>query len=323
MTEAKNRYRASRRVLFATLWLTLFVLSVKVSAGWTTRSLSLLAESLHTLITSFSILLSLLVTAAPDRLAGREVHGHSKLESVATLLLVAFLGFACLNLLGMSAQQLVAATRVVDLPYPTAVSLPLIQLLGVVVSTTLVLALIGVYQARVLNSPAVRFNSIQLFKDVGLTLLVVAGLVGVMWGIFWLDVMLAVFLVILAARSCWYVVNWQLPLMVQQTAIAPEVLAQIARQVGGVTHCYQIESRGIVGRLVLVQMHLILHPEFMGIASLIAERIELAIRERYGPIQAIFYIDDDVRELENYSSANPTLEVNGIRYRRDETHSQN
>lgn len=40
------------------------------------------------------------------------------------------------------------------------------------------------------------------------------------------------------------------------------MIAQIARQVGGVTHCYQIQSQGIVGRFVYIQMHLIIHSEF-------------------------------------------------------------
>lgn len=311
MTEAQNRYRASRRVLFATLWLTLLILSVKVSVGWATRSVSLLAESLHTLITSFSTLLSLLAVAAPDRLAGRTVYGHGKLESTATLTLVGFLGFACSNLLLISFQQLSAAARGAEVTFTPLISLPLIQLLGGVVATTLVMAVLAIYEARALNSAALRFNAIQLLKDVWLTILVLAGLVGVLWGLVWLDVFLGIMLVILAVNSCWHVLNWQLPLFVQQTAIAPEILAQIARQVGGVTHCYQIESRGIVGRLVFIQMHLILHPEFAGVASLIAERIEGAIRERFGPIQVIFYIDDEFPEVESFNTSTQRAEYNG------------
>lgn len=311
MTEAQNRYRASRRVLLATLWLTLLILSVKVSAGWSTQSLSLLAVSLHTLVTSFSTLLSLFAVAAPDRLAGRAVYGHGKLESSATLILVAFLGFACSNLLSVSVRQLNAGVRATEIPFPIQASLPLVQLLAGVIATTLVLAVLCLYESRVLNSPALRFNASQLLKDVWLTILVLAGLVGVLWGLVWLDVFLAILLVILAVISCWDVVTWQLPFLVQQTAIAPEVLAHIARSVGGVTHCHQIESRGIVGRLVFVQMHLILHPEFVGVASLIAERIEAALREQYGPIQAIFYIDDQLPESEISGSFTQWQAVNG------------
>ncbi len=298
MTKAQNRYRASRLVLFVTLWLTLFVLSVKVSAGWATRSLSILAESLHTLITSFSILLSLLTMTAPDRQTRREVFAHSKRETVVVLLFAAFLGFACLTLVGMSAQQLESATHGGILPFPVRVSLPLIYLLSVVLVASLGIALLGFYKAKALNSLALRFNARQILKDVGLTILLLVGLLGVWWGVIWLDLLVAVLLVILVVVSYWGVLCFQLPQLVQPTAIAPEVLAQIARQVGGVTHCYQIQSRGVVGRLVYVQMHLILHPEVRILAPKIAERIEDAIQECYGPIQATFYIDDDMSELE-------------------------
>jgi divalent metal cation (Fe/Co/Zn/Cd) transporter len=97
-----------------------------------------------------------------------------------------------------------------------------------------------------------------------------------------------------------------LPLLLRQIAIAPEVLAQIARQVEGVTHCYRVQSRGIVGRYVFVEMHLILHPEFTGAARVIAERVEGAIRECYGPVQAIIHIDSEQDALDNtYGSMEP------------------
>jgi len=311
MTEGPTRDQASRLILFTTLWLTLFILSVKVSAAWATRSLSLMAESLHTLLTSFSTLLSLLMITAPDRPKGRLVYGHGKRETLITFLLVAFLGFTGLNLLIISGQQLAAATKGQSLAFPVRVGLPLIQLLGVVVVTSLGLALVGIYQARVLRNPALRFSATQLLKDVWLTLLVLGGLLGVWRGLVWLDVVLAILLVLLAVGSCWRIVNWQLPFLVQQTAIAPEVLAQIARQVGGVTHCYQIQSRGIVGRFVYIQMHLIVHPEFTEVTSWIVERIEGIIRERYGPVQVTFYIDDDFAELANWNPSGVRPEVNG------------
>jgi Co/Zn/Cd efflux system component len=62
MTEGQNQTQGGRLILLTTLWLTLFVLSVEVSAAWATRSLSLMAELLHTLLTSFSTFLSLLKT---------------------------------------------------------------------------------------------------------------------------------------------------------------------------------------------------------------------------------------------------------------------
>ncbi len=294
MTQASNRYRTIRLVLFVTLWLTLFVLSVKASAGWTTRSLSVMAESLYTLISSYSTLLSLFAVTAIDRPNGREAYGHGKRETSLTLLLTAFLGFACLNLLTMSAAQLAAVPHGGTLPHAVRVSPRLLELLGFLVTTSLGLAIACIHQAARLNSPALRFNARQQLTDAGLTLLVIGALATTWWGVVWLDVVLAIVLVILAVVSAWQVLKWHLPLFVQQTAIAPEVLAQIARHNGGITNCYKIRSRGVVGRLVYVQMHLVLHPDFGEVAPEIAARIEAEIQERFGPVQVTFFIENAV-----------------------------
>lgn len=310
VNKRQNRVQVGRLILLTSLWLTLFILSVKVSAAWTTRSLSLMAESLYTLLTSFSTLLSLLTMTAPERLRRSSAYGHGKRETILTFLLVAFFGFAGLNLLIWSGQQLVVVTQGEKLAFPAHVSLALIQLLGLVVITSLGLAFFSIYNGRVLNNVALRFNAGQLLNDSLLTILVVGGLLGVWRGLIWLDMVLAIILVLLSMGSCWQVVSWHLPLLVQQTAIAPEALAQIARQVGGIKHCYKIQSRGLVGRLVYVQMNLIVHPQVRGVTSLIVQRLEGEIRERFGPVQVTFHIDEDLTELVTLNHSGMILEVN-------------
>lgn len=93
MTEGQNQTQGGRLILFTTLWLTLFVLSIEVSAAWATRSLSLMAESLHILLTSLSTFLSVLKITAPTRLRGSPIYGHGKRETIITFLVVAFLCF--------------------------------------------------------------------------------------------------------------------------------------------------------------------------------------------------------------------------------------
>ncbi|UBF27437.1 cation diffusion facilitator family transporter [Kovacikia minuta CCNUW1] len=290
MTEAKGRRAASRQVLLASLWLTLLVLAVKVWISWATHSLSLISESLHTLIDGFSILLSL-ISVSSSLPSGREGWGHSRLEAAISFLLVAFLGFACVGLLAVSLQQLESIFTTSNAVLPVKINPPLLQLLGVVMAISFCLASFERYQARVLDSIALRFNAKHLFQDSWLMIVVLAGLVGVWSGSTWLDPALAIVMVITAIASCCRVFAWQLPSLLRQIAIAPEALAQTIHQVEGITHCYAINSRGLVGRQVFVEMHLILHPECMGVARSIAERVEQVIRDRYGPAKVVIYID--------------------------------
>ncbi|HEY9654758.1 MAG TPA: cation transporter, partial [Crinalium sp.] len=168
MAEAQGRRRASRQVLLASLWLALLILVVKVWIGWVTQSLSLLAESLQTLVNGFSILLSTIAITSRYP-ASREVGGHGKIESVLALLLAALMGFACLSLLVVSVQQLEAIAQEASW-LPVRVNSPLLQLLGVVVATNFCLACFQRYEAGLLENSALRFSAGHLFQDTWLML---------------------------------------------------------------------------------------------------------------------------------------------------------
>ncbi len=290
MTEAQGRRRASRQVSLISLWLTLLILAVKVWIGWATHSISLISESLHTLIGSFSILLSVIGLSSPLP-SGREGWGHSKLEATVSFLLAAFLGFASLSLLVVSALQFELIVTGSTEGLPVRINLSLIQLLGVVMAVSFCLASFQRYQAGILENATLRFNANHQFQDSWWLIVVLVGLVGVWRGYTWIDSVLTLVMVLTAIGNCCQVFNWQLPSLVRQIAIAPEALAQTIHQVEGITHCYDINSRGLVGRQVFVEMHLILHPECMSIARSIAERVERVIRDRYGPAKVVIYID--------------------------------
>lgn len=292
MTEVQG-HRTSHQVLLAALWLTLLILALKVAIGWALQSLSLLAESLYTLIDSFSILLNLIALASPS---DREISGHGKLEAILALLLVAFLGFACLSLSAVAMYELstLALIPTANASSFTQLDLSMLQLLGVVMTTSFCLACFVRYLAGILKSGVLRLCARRLFQDVWLVLLVLVGLVVGARGQAWIDPLLAIFLIAGAIISCWRVLNRQLPSLLKQVAIAPEALVQTVYQVEGVTRCYGIHSRGLVGRQVHVEMHLVLHPEYVGMAKTITERVEQAIRERYGPVWVVLLVDRDL-----------------------------
>ncbi|MBW4419234.1 MAG: cation diffusion facilitator family transporter [Myxacorys californica WJT36-NPBG1] len=314
MSEVKHPRTVSRQILLVTLWLTLLILAVKVGAGWSTRSLALLAESLHTLIDGFSAVLSLIaLSASPQRPSGREVWGHGRLETALALLLVGFLGFACLSLLGLSIEQLITSPSLLMMP-SVKMRFSLIIILAVVFLGSLALAYFQRRLAKTLDSSLLRLNANQILRDAWLTFLLLIGLVGVWRGYHWLDPLMTIALVVTALLSCWRVLNWQLPLVVRQMAIAPEAIAQLVRQVQGVTHCYGIQSRGIVGRQVFVELRMTVHPEFVAMSPWIMEQIEGRIRECYGPVQVLIHIDeiedDPQHPLDSVKSDYPSRKSN-------------
>ncbi|WP_448573077.1 cation diffusion facilitator family transporter [Trichothermofontia sp.] len=291
MTEANHRSQISLWILLIALGLAVLLMAVKFWAGWATRSLSLQAETLHTLVSSFSLILSLVALRLPyHRSSRREFQGHGKAESATALLLMAFLGFVGLRLLETIYPFLQWVWNREAIATPAQISSPLIQLLLVIGGITLGLALFVRYEARVLESYLLRMSATVLLRDAWLTLLLVPllGIIG--QGQYWLDPVLGVGLIGLAGINYWQFLNWQLPLMMQSIAIAPEALGYLVRRMQGVLACYQIRSYGIVGRLVFVEIHLLLHSDFLAMAPMIAERIESMLRTRYGPVQVLLHV---------------------------------
>lgn len=297
MAEVRNQKRVSRQILLATLWLTLLMLVVKVGAAWATRSLAIVAESLHTVIDGFSTVLGLIALSSPNRQPGREIWGHNRLEAMLALLLVALLGFTGLSLFSVAIAQFATDPTLSTLP-SVRMRLSVIGLVAIVFGTSVGLAVVERKVARSLDSSILKVNARQILQDAWLTLFLLIGLFGIWQGYAWLDPLFTIVMVLTAGVSCWRVLTWQLPLMVRQVAIAPEAIGQMVRQIQGVTHCYDIRSRGIVGRQVFVEMRVRVHPEFLGASEWIMEQIDGAIRDRYGPVQVMIAIEeaqDDLR----------------------------
>ncbi len=300
-----HQRRVSYRLLLLILWATLLLFVVELTAGWISRSLCLLAESLHTLVDVFSTLLSLIAVSSPHRTLGKEIWGHGRGEAAGALLLSAMLGFAGVSIVIMALSQVEVLVQALSLPsgyaqgaqggvstaLPVAVTRSLIILIVVMVILVAAAVLAAAKQRKSLNSLALKLNVEHLMADAWLTGLVLLGLVAIANGYRWLDPLLAVGLVALLVKSLWQMLNKQLPMLLKPTAIAPEAIAQIACQVEGVTRCTRILSRGMVGRQVWIELHLVLHPEFMVIASTIGERIERSLREHYGPVRAQIWLD--------------------------------
>jgi divalent metal cation (Fe/Co/Zn/Cd) transporter len=107
----------------------------------------------------------------------------------------------------------------------------------------------------------------------------------------WLDLILAFPVAILVFRSGWDVLRSNLPWLIDEMAIAPEVIHQIVMEVPGVINCHDIASRGVVGKQVFIEMHSIVDAEDVETAHQIAEAIENALEKRFSPVRVSVHIE--------------------------------
>ncbi|EGK87706.1 cation transporter [Microcoleus vaginatus PCC 9802] len=289
---ADNRSEV-RKVLIITLLLNLLVMAIKAAVGWLTGSLSLLADALHSVTDSANNILGLVTNhyanPQPDR---DHPYGHQKFDALGALGIAAFLGIACFEILSGAVERLINGGKIVKIS-PNELWILLI-VLGINIFVTF-------YERRVgkrLGSAILVADAQHTMSDVWVTIMVIGGLIGVWQGQVWnipqlqsLDVFLSFPVAVLVFSSGWKVLTENLPWLVDEMAIAPEVIHAIAIDVPGVVNCHSIASRGVVGRQVFIDMHMIVDAVDVETAHGITEEVEARLEERFSPVRILIHVE--------------------------------
>lgn len=277
-----------RRVLWITLVLNVAVCAIKAAVGFATGSLAVLADALHSLTDGANNVLGLVVShwssTPPDR---EHPYGHQKFEALGALAIAALLGIACFEVVKTGIGRLLAPGG--DIVRMDVTSLALLVLVLVVN------IFVAVYERRAgrrLNSPLLLADANHTFGDIWITLGVLGGAVGLwLFQAQWLDVALALPVAAAVLWSGWAVLRGNLPWLVDASALAPELVQQIALSVKGVVDCHEVTSRGLIGRQVFVEMHLVTRARDVETSHRITEEIERKLGERFGPVHATIHVE--------------------------------
>ncbi|MFL0646782.1 cation diffusion facilitator family transporter [Cylindrospermopsis raciborskii] len=295
-----NYLREVRKVLIITLLLNLFVMALKVVVGYATGSLSLLADALHSVTDSANNVLGLVANKFSSPLPDREhPYGHHKFEAVGALGIAAFLGIACFEILQGAIEKIIRGGS------PVRISGPELWLLLIVLGVNIFVAFYERNVGTRIGSSILVADAKHTMSDVWVTISVLGGLIGIWWFNFqWLDVVLAFPVALLVFWSGWSVLKENLPWLVDQMAIAPEAIHGIATSVPGVINCHDIASRGVIGRQVFIEMHLVVDTPEVETAHQITEEVENKLQERYSPVRIIIHIEPPAYQSENISFGN-------------------
>jgi cation diffusion facilitator family transporter len=273
--------------------LNLLVMAIKAAVGWLTGSLSLLADALHSVTDSANNILGLVTNHYANQQPDRDhPYGHQKFDALGALGIAAFLGIACFEILSGAVERLINGGKVVKIS-PNELWILLI-VLGINIFVTF-------YERRVgqrLGSAILVADAQHTMSDVWVTIMVIGGLIGVWQGQVWnipqlqsLDVFLSFPVAVLVFSSGWKVLTENLPWLVDEMAIAPEVIHAIAIDVPGVVNCHSIASRGVVGRQVFIDMHMIVDAVDVETAHRITEEVEARLEERFSPVRILIHVE--------------------------------
>ncbi|MBD2136333.1 cation transporter [Anabaena sp. FACHB-1237] len=285
-----------KKVLIITLLLNLFVMGLKAVVGYYTGSLSLLADALHSVTDSANNVLGLVTSKFSSPIPDREhPYGHHKFEAVGALGISAFLGIACFEILQGAIERIIKGGE------PVRITPIELWLLLIVLGVNIFVAFYERGVGRRVGSPILIADATHTMSDVWVTISVMGGLIGVWLGYQWLDIVLAFPVALLVFWSGWSVLKENLPSLVDEMAIPPETIHAIATSVPGVVNCHDIASRGIIGRQVFIEMHLIVNAADVETAHTITEEVEKQLEERFTPVRILIHVEPPSYQSEHIS----------------------
>jgi cation diffusion facilitator family transporter len=219
----------------------------------------------------------------PDR---DHPYGHDKYEALGALGIAGFILVTALEILRTAIERLSSGLS------PLRLDGQDLMLLLIVLGCNLLLAAYERSEGRRLGSPLLLADAKHTSSDIWTTVVVLVGLAGaVVLGQNWLDVALAIPLCLLLGRACWQVLRTNLPWLVDQIAIAPEAIHEVAMGVPGVLNVHDIASRGVLGQRVFIELHMVVDANDLPTAHRITELVEEHLEERFGHVRCTIHLE--------------------------------
>ncbi|HMI82678.1 MAG TPA: cation diffusion facilitator family transporter [Polyangiaceae bacterium] len=250
----RERDRGVRRVLFIVLGLNLSVAAVKLTLSATTGALSLLADGIHALLDASSNVVGIVGIAVASRPADAgHPYGHRRFETLAAL---------CIGLLILSGMAGILRGLWEGIAGRRA--LPDVSALSAVVLAVTIAANFAI--SRYESRKGAELHSGVLQADADHTLSDTLGALAVLasFGAAWLgfraaDLVAAVVVALLIARTAWSVLRENIGVLADRARLDPLAVRDVALSIAEVRGAHKIRSRGSADH-VHVDLHIHVDP---------------------------------------------------------------
>ncbi len=268
-----SRNRQVLRVIVLEGLANLAVLVVKATVGFTTGSMAVLADAVHSLTDLVNNVIAWLVIHAGQQPADREhPYGHHKFEVVAVFVLATLLAVVAIE---------VAIRSLTRTEPDIATSGWGLYLMVGVLAVNVIVATWQRRWARRLESPILLADATHTFSDVLVTIVVIVGWQLSTRGYPWLDVACALGVAGMILYLAFGLFRTAVPALVDEFAIDPEALTQAILGVPGVEDVPRVRSRWI-GQHRAVDVVVTVAPELATVDShAIADRVEALLEEAF------------------------------------------
>lgn len=287
MIDRSRRDRHVRRIILIEGSANLVVLVTKVVVGVSTGSLAVLGDAIHSLTDVMNNIVAWVVMRLASVPADREhPYGHRKFETLAVFCLATLLVTLAFELALQAVRR-----DVTDIASGAWEFGLMLAVLGVNVA----LASWQRLWARRLSSDILLADATHTFADVLTTIVVIGGWQLSAMGYFWLDRACALGVAGLVFYLAFSLFRRAIPVLVDQSAIDPALLAEATAGIRGVRNVRRVRSRWM-GSDRAVDMIVMVDPRLSTPEShVIADQIESVLEKRFDVGDVSIHIEPDTR----------------------------
>jgi len=274
MNNNQQRDKDVRRIILIEGTVNLVVLGAKTVVGFSTGSLGILSDAIHSLTDVINNIIAWMVvrlsSTPPDR---KHPYGHRKFETLAVFFLASLLVLLSFEL----ALQAISKddTEIVNSAWGMAVMLAIL-----VINIS-----VSIWQrmwARRLESDILLADASHTFSDVLTTIVVIVGWQLSAMGYVWLDRVCALGVSALVLYLAYLLFKKSLPILTDEYSIEPELISKSIDNIDGLRQVRRIRSRWI-GADKSIDLIVSVDPQLSTEESHeIASTIEQRIEEKYG-----------------------------------------
>lgn len=283
MTGGSPRDSDIRRVILIEGSVNAMVLIAKVVVGFTTGSLAIMGDAVHSLSDVANNVVAWIVirlsSLPPDR---EHPYGHRKFETLAVYFLASLL-------VVLSFELALHAIRKDDSVIASST-----WELGVMLAVLLVNIALATWQrikARQLKSDILLADASHTFADVLTTVVVIVGWQLSAIGYVWLDRICALAVSALVFYLAYNLFKKAMPILVDQFAVDPELLSSAIKEVAGVRRVSRVRSRWI-GTEKSIDLVISVDPDLSTHDSHnIASAIEALLDERFNVSDVSIHVE--------------------------------
>ncbi|MFQ5408067.1 MAG: cation diffusion facilitator family transporter [Anaerolineales bacterium] len=280
------RAREVRRVLWIVLALNLLVTVVKLVIGLATGALAVIAEAFHSIMDASSNIIGLVgmrvAEQPPDR---AHPYGHRKYETVAALAIGALLMLASWEILQALVQRIIAGGA-------PDVETQDIWLLALTFPVNVAVVVYERSKARRLASDLLEADVAHTRTDLLVTVAVIGSLLAVRVGFVWLDIVVALAIVVLIGATAVGILRRTSDVLADTAVLDPQDVAAIVEALPDVWYVHRVRSRGRPDA-VNVDLHVKVDPAMSTQQShAVASEVERELKDRLpGVVDAVVHVE--------------------------------